>query len=32
MRKNIENRMMEWRDENNKMEDGRRIVKNLEIG
>ena len=30
--KNVENRMIEWRDENDKMEDDGRIVKNQEIG
>ena len=30
--KNIENRMIEWRDENNRIEDDGRMVKNREIG
>ena len=30
--KNIENRMIEWRDENDGMEDDRRMVKYGEIG
>ena len=29
--KNIENRMIEWRDENNRIEDDGRMVKNREI-
>ena len=30
--KTIENKMMEWRDENDVMEDDKRMVKNGEIG
>ena len=30
--KNIENEMMEWRDENDRMANDRRVVKNREIG
>ena len=30
--KKIENRIMEWRDENDGMEDDGRIVKNIKIG
>ena len=30
-KKNIENRMMDWRDENDGIEDNGRIVKNWEI-
>ena len=30
--KNIENKMMEWRDENDGMEDEKRMVNNQEIG
>ena len=31
-KKNIENGMIEWRYENDGMEDGRRMVKNRDIG
>ena len=30
--KNIEKKMMEWRDENDEMEDHGRIIENLEMG
>ena len=30
--KNIENRMMEWRDDNDEVEDDGRMMKNGEIG